>query len=76
MLFGDHLRPFSSFKETVDLYLCFDAHFRKFRDFWWFLVIFNRKMNILDPFFEDLWQPPLQKSRYICLYLHGPLKTC
>ena len=27
---------------------------------------FNRKMDILD-LFEDLKQPPVQKSRYICL---------
>ena len=37
MLFEATLRPFSGLKETVDLYLCFDAHFSKFRDFWWFL---------------------------------------
>ena len=51
--------------------LCFDAHFSKFRDFWWFLVIFNRKMDILDLF----WGPLTASSPKVTIYLpltHGP----
>ena len=57
--------------------LCFDAHFSKFRDFWWFLVIFNRKMDILDHF----WGPLTASSPKVTIYLplspwtlSGPLK--
>ena len=35
--------------------LCFDAHFRKFRDFWWFLVIFNRKNEHFGPLLRVRW---------------------
>ena len=45
--------------------LCFDAHFSKFRDFWWFLVIFNRKMDILDHF----WGPLTASSPKVTIYL-------
>ena len=45
--------------------LCFDAHFSKFHDFWWFLVIFNRKMDILDHF----WGPPTASSPKVTIYL-------
>ena len=45
--------------------LCFDAHFSKFRDFWWFLVIFNRKMDILDLF----WGPQTASSPKVTIYL-------
>ena len=75
MLFGGHLRPFSGFKETVDLYLCFDAHFSKFRDFWWFWTIFNRKWTFWTTF-EDL-NSLLSKSHDISAFNPmDPLKTC
>ena len=45
--------------------LCFDAHFSKFRDFWWFLVIFNRKMDILDLF----WGPQTASCPKVTIYL-------
>ena len=45
--------------------LCFDAHFSKFRDFWWFWTIFNRKMNILDHF----WGPQTASSPKVTIYL-------
>ena len=45
--------------------LCFDAHFSKFRDFWWFLVIFNRKMDILDHF----WGPQTATCPKVTIYL-------
>ena len=45
--------------------LCFDAHFSKFRDFWWFWTIFNRKMNILDLF----WGPLTASSPKVTIYL-------
>lgn len=45
--------------------LCFDAHFSKFRDFWWFWTIFNRKMDILDHF----WGPPTASSPKVTIYL-------
>ena len=45
--------------------LCFDAHFSKFRDFWWFLAIFNRKMDILDHF----WGPQTASSPKVTIYL-------
>ena len=45
--------------------LCFDAHFSKFRDFWWFWTIFNRKMDILDHF----WGPLTASSPKVTLYL-------
>ena len=45
--------------------LCFDAHFSKFRDFWWFLVIFNRKMDILDHF----WGPQTASCPKVTIYL-------
>ena len=45
--------------------LCFDAHFSKFRDFWWFWTIFNRKMDILDHF----WGPLTASSPKVTIYL-------
>ena len=45
--------------------LCFDAHFSKFRDFWWFWTIFNRKMDILDHF----WGPLSASSPKVTIYL-------
>ena len=51
--------------------LCFDAHFSKFRDFWWFWTIFNRKMDILDHF----WGPLTASCPKVTIYLpltHGP----
>ena len=45
--------------------LCFDAHFSKFRDFWWFWTIFNRKMDILDHF----WGPQTASSSKVTIYL-------
>ena len=45
--------------------LCFDAHFSKFRDFWWFWTIFNRKMDILDHF----WGPQTASSPKVTIYL-------
>ena len=45
--------------------LCLNAHFSKFRDFWWFLVIFNRKMDILDLF----WGPLTASSPKVTIYL-------
>ena len=66
MLFEATLRPFSGFEKTVDE-ICFDAHFRKILcDFWWFWTILT-EMDIFGPFWGPK-QPPVQKSRYICLY--------
>ena len=48
---------------------CFDAHFSKFRDFWWFWTIFNRKMDILDHF----WGPLTASCPKVTIYL--PLAT-
>ena len=45
--------------------LCFDAHFSKFRDFWWFWTIFNRKMDILDHF----WGPQTASCPKVTIYL-------
>ena len=45
--------------------LCFDAHFSKFRDFWWFWTIFNRKMDILDHF----WGPQTASYPKVTIYL-------
>ena len=45
--------------------LCFDAYFSKIRDFWWFLVIFNRKMDILDHF----WGPLTASCPKVTIYL-------
>ena len=45
--------------------LCFDALFSKFRDFWWFWTIFNRKMDILDPF----WGPQTASCPKVTIYL-------
>ena len=53
MLFGGHLRPFSGFKETVDLYPLFWCTFSQIS---WFLMIFghfNRKWTFWTTF-EDL----------------------
>ena len=58
--------------------LCFDAHFSKFRDFWWFWTIFNRKMDILDHF----WGPLTASCPKVTIYLplapwtlSGPVKN-
>ena len=45
--------------------LCFDAHFSKFHDFWWFWTIFNRKMDILDLF----WGPQTASCPKVTIYL-------
>ena len=51
--------------------LCFDAHFSKFRDFWWFWTIFNRKMDILDHF----WGPLTASCPKVTIYLPLSPKT-
>ena len=51
--------------------LCFDAHFSKFRAFWWFWTIFNRKMDILDLF----WGPLTASSPKVTIYLPLALWT-
>ena len=58
--------------------LCFDAHFSKFRDFWWFWTIFNRKMDILDHFWGPLTASCPKVTVYLPLTprtLSGPVKT-
>ena len=69
------LRPLTTFlvvfRKPWIYTLCFDAHFSKFRDFWWFWTILIEKWTF-GPLLRDLKQPPVQKSRYICLLPMGP----
>ena len=63
---------FSSFKKWICT-LCFDAHFSKFRDFyWWFWDHFNRKNGHFGPLLRDLWQPPLKSHDISAFVPHGP----
>ena len=53
---------------------CFDAHFQKFRDFWWFLVILIENGHF-GPLFEDLWQPPSKSHDISAFNPMDPLRT-
>ena len=64
--FLETFTTFSGFRETWIWKNCFDAHFRKFRDFWWFWSFLIGKWTFWT-LFEDPLTFPLQKSRYICL---------
>ena len=62
--------------------LCFDAHFSKFRDFWWFWTIFNRKNGHFGPLLRTS-DSLLSKSHDISAFkpkdlskpVKNPLKT-
>ena len=65
MLFEDHLRPFSGFEETVDLYPLFWCTFSQISRFLMILVILIGKMNILDHF----WGPLTASCPKVTVYL-------
>ena len=77
MLFGGHLRPFSGFKETVDLYpLFWCTFFSKFRDFDDFGPFLIEKWT----FWTTFWGPltaSCPKSHDISAFNpKDPLRTC